>query len=48
MTLKEQIENYNPFDEQEKNDKFNPEYVTAVYWMPKYNECPVDFWKVAR
>lgn len=28
--------------------KLNPKYVTALYWMPKYNACPVDFCKVSR
>ena len=29
-----------------KDYKLNPKYVTVLYWMPKYNACPVDFFKV--
>lgn len=33
---------------QEKDHKFNPEYITALYCKPKYNKQLVNFWKVAR
>lgn len=32
----------------QKDYKLNPTYVTTLYWMPKYNACPVDFCKMAR